>query len=292
MRISKKFQDFKINTEIYINPMNLQENIQRIRQMMGLLLEEETPTTTKVINVSGYDLSKVTITPIPIGQYPRTFNYSNKWVSMKTTAILDNGFVYFMLRDSLMQESIYKLDKAEFEKSLTENLPTPSPLERIEGPENPEDKESKEFKNLKNKISSQSQNLSKNTEVDLSNIPKIDLTVMQGKPFILDIWATFCGPCKNKINQVLNPLNSELSSSGLTFFYYSVDRDIEQLKEYATQNLSYATHAFDNQGFNSQIIKTYNIQGIPQTYFVDKEGNMYDLPDTLEEAKSLITQHL
>lgn len=274
--------------------MNLQENIQRIKQMMGLLTEEETPTTTKkVINVSGYDLSKVPNSTPPVGEYPTTYYFNNGWVKQRTTAILDNGFVYFMVMDPLGQKNIYKLDKTQFETSITEKQKTPSPLQVLEGPTDSKDKESKEYKNIKEKIISQSKTLDNKTELDLTNIPKIDLTTtMQGKTYILDIWASFCGPCKKKINEILNPLNSELSSSGLTFFYYSVDTDITQLKEYATENLSYATHAFDNKGFQSDILKTYGIQGIPRTYFVDKEGNMYDLPDTLEEAKTLILQHL
>ena len=274
--------------------MNLQENIRRIRQMMGILTEDEvTPTTPKVINVSGYDLSKVDIPKTPIGQYPISFYYKNDYVKQKTTAILDGGFVYFMVRDSLGQKNIYKVDKAEFETALTEKQNTPEALEVIQGPAESKDKPSKQYKTLEDKIISQGKTLKNNSEIDLTNVPKIDLTTtMQGKTYVFDIWASFCSPCKKKINEILNPLNTELSPSGLTFFYYSVDSDFRQLKEYVDENLSYATHAFDNKGFNSDIFKTYNIQGIPRTYFVDKDGNLYTFPETLQEAKDLILQHL
>jgi thiol-disulfide isomerase/thioredoxin len=274
--------------------MNLQENIHRIKQIMGLLTEDEViPTTSKVINVSGYDLSKVNVPKIPVGQYPISFHYKTDYVKQKTTAILDDGFVYFMVGDSLGQENIYKVDKGQFEAALTEKQNTPEPLEIIKGPVVSTDKPSKMYKKLKHKIISQSNSIKNNSEIDLTNVPKIELTTtMQGKSYVFDIWASFCAPCRKKINEVLNPLNNELSLSGLTFFYYSVDRDIIQLKEYVEDNLNYATHAFDNKGFESDIFKTYNILGIPRTYFVDKDGNLYTLPETLEKAKDLIIQHL
>lgn len=275
--------------------MNLQEQLNRAKQLMGLLTEDEVTatTTSKVINVSGYDLSKVNVTKTPVGQYPISFYYKNDYVKQNTTAILEGGFVYFMVSDSLGQRNIYKVDKAQFETALTEKQNTPEALEVIQGPKDSKDKPSKEYKKLEEKIISQGRTIKNNSEIDLTNIPKIDLTTtMQGKAYVFDIWASFCAPCKKKINEVLNPLNTELSPSGLTFFYYSVDSDVRQLKEYVDENLSYATHAFDNKGFESDIFKTYNIQGIPRTYFVDKEGNLYTFPETLQEAKDLILQHL
>ena len=274
--------------------MNLQENIQRIKSMMGLLKEENVETTTeKVITVSGYDLSKVVIPQPPIGKYPISFYYKTDYNKVKTTAILNNGFVYFKLTDELGQSSIYKLDKTQFETSLKDMTNTPNHLERIEGPIDRSDKPKRQFRKLEELIKQGDRNLPVDSEPDLTNTPKIELTtIMQGKPYVLDIWATFCAPCRKKIDEIMTPLNTELVSSGLTFFYYSVDSDVRRLKEFADDKLSYATHAFDNKVWDSEIFAKYKIISIPKSYFVDKEGNLYDLPETLQEAKDLILQHL
>ena len=274
--------------------MNLQENINRIKQVMGLITEDTVdPTQPKVINVSGYDLSKVVVPELPIGQYPISFYYKTDYRKQKTTAILKDGFVYFMIKDDLGQDRIFKLDKTQFETSLKDKTNTPNSLEVIEGPIVSDDKPSREFKKLKELINQGNRNLPADAEPDITNVPKIDLTTtMQGKSYILDIWATFCGPCKKKIDEILTPLNNELASSGLTFFFYSVDSDVRRLKEFADDNLSYATHAFDNKVWDSEIFTLYKILSIPKTYFVDKEGNLYTLPQTLQEAKDLILKHL
>ena len=288
--------------------MNLQENISRIKSMMGLLTEENVePTTQKVVNISGYDLSKVVIPQPPIGEYPISFYYKTDSKKLKTTAILNNGFVYFKLTEKLEvpaqyelilrtingHSRIYKLDKTQFETSLKDITNTPNPLEIIEGPMTTSDKPTEKFKKLEELIKQGDINLPEDLEPDLTNTPKIELTTtMQGKSYVLDIWATFCAPCKKKIDEIMTPLNTELSSSGLTFFYYSVDRNVRQLKEFADDKLSYATHAFDNVTGNSEILAKYGITSIPKSYFVDKEGNLYNLPETLQEAKDLILQHL
>jgi thiol-disulfide isomerase/thioredoxin len=276
--------------------------------MMGIITEDDTtPTTQKVVNISGYDLSKVVIPQPPIGEYPISFYYKTDSKKLKTTAILNNGFVYFKLTEKpevpvqyqLILRSIhgtpriYKLDKTQFETSLKDITNTPNPLEIIEGPMNTSNKPTEKFKKLEELIKQGDINLPKDLEPDLTNTPKIELTTtMQGKSYVLDIWATFCGPCKKKIDEIMTPLNTELASSGLTFFYYSVDSNVRQLKEFADDKLSYATHAFDDKGGYNEILSKYGITSIPKSYFVDKEGNLYDLPETLQEVKDLILQHL
>jgi thiol-disulfide isomerase/thioredoxin len=272
--------------------MNLQEQISRIQSMMNLLVEDEQPEG-KVKNISGYDLSKVTIPKMEIGQYPISFYFNNGKTKFKATAILDGGFVYHSFRSQLGDTQIYKHNQSDFEESLKNNTETPSQIETIMGPISYREKPSKKYEKLDSAIKDASKKIKTASQVDVTNIPKIDLTTtMQGKSYVLDFWASFCGPCISKIKTLLNPLNQELSSSGLTFFYYSVDSDTQQLKEYVDSNLSYGVHAFDPTGFESEALKTYGLDGIPRTFFVDKNGNMYKLPSKLQEAKDLITKYL
>ena len=258
-----------------------------MKSIMGLIVEEnELP---KVIDVSGYDLTKVVLPETQIVTYPINFYFEN---SSKTTAILHENYVYFFVDNGIVK-NIYKQDKSVFENFLKDKQSMPNPIEVINAPWDSKDKPTEIYKKLSKLIENAQTTSNKNIKIDLNGVPKIDLvSTMSGQTYIFDIWATFCGPCKKKINEVLTPLQQEFSTSGLSFFYYSVDTDIVKLKEYVEKNINYGTHVFDNRGFQSEIITKYNIQGIPKTFLVDKDGNLFDLPSDITEAKKLVSEKI
>ncbi len=95
----------------------------------------------------------------------------------------------------------------------------------------------------------------------------------KGKYVYIDVWATWCSPCKVEIPH-LKKLESELHEKNIAFV--SICTFDEQVKWEAmvkAQELS-GTQLFAPR--DNEFTKKYNIQGIPRFLLIDKEGNIID----------------
>lgn len=100
----------------------------------------------------------------------------------------------------------------------------------------------------------------------------IDLKQLRGKVVLIDIWATWCGPCR-MIAPTLQALHSRYSKQGLQVIGLSVDEGatlpaVPQFAKY--YGLTYTISASPEQ--NSAIQRRYNGAGLPAQYLIDKKG--------------------
>jgi cytochrome c biogenesis protein CcmG, thiol:disulfide interchange protein DsbE len=91
-------------------------------------------------------------------------------------------------------------------------------------------------------------------------------TEMRGKVWLLNVWATWCLPCREE-----HPLLVELARSGAVPIYgmdYKDKRDdaLSLLKEMGDP---YVLCASDNDG---RVAIDYGVYGVPETYLIDREG--------------------
>lgn len=90
-----------------------------------------------------------------------------------------------------------------------------------------------------------------------------------GKVVILDIWATWCPPCRAEIPHLVR-LNKEYGSKGLKIIGVAIDEDKKAVESFAkNQKINY-TIALDPQA--QKVGKSYGVRGIPVTYIIDKKG--------------------
>jgi thiol-disulfide isomerase/thioredoxin len=96
---------------------------------------------------------------------------------------------------------------------------------------------------------------------------------LKGKVIYIDVWATWCGPCKAEIPH-LKQLEKELHNEPIAFVSVSVDTDRDAwVKMVAEKELGgYQLHA--PEAWESSIIKDYAIRGIPRFIMIDKEGRL------------------
>lgn len=110
---------------------------------------------------------------------------------------------------------------------------------------------------------------------------KTSLSDLKGKYTYLDIWATWCGPCKREIPSLKN-LEKEFHGKNIEFVSISVDNvdgkrgSHESWRKMVTEEQLGGIQLFADKDFRSDFIKAYGINSIPRFILLDPDGNIVD----------------
>jgi len=110
------------------------------------------------------------------------------------------------------------------------------------------------------------------------NYPDIDgnmvsLEDLKGSIVYIDVWATWCGPCKAEIPS-LKKLENELHHENIKFVSISTDKNKDAWKSMVEAQELGGIQLIAGAG--SQILKDYGIMGIPHFIIIDANGNLVD----------------
>lgn len=97
----------------------------------------------------------------------------------------------------------------------------------------------------------------------------INLSHLKGKKVFVNLWATWCPPCRAEMPSI-QKLASAVDSNKAVFVMLSLDEDFEVAKEYAKQT-SLDLPIYAPAGPLPQLFQT---QGIPVTYIFDEKGEL------------------
>ena len=100
---------------------------------------------------------------------------------------------------------------------------------------------------------------------------EFSLTSFKGSVVYVDVWATWCGPCKAEIPS-LQKLETEYHGKDITFMSVSVDTDKEAWEKMVAEKELGGIQLWAD-GW-SKITKDYAIFGIPRFMLFDAEGNV------------------
>lgn len=92
---------------------------------------------------------------------------------------------------------------------------------------------------------------------------------IQGKPYILEFWATWCPPCRTSIPH-LNEVYEKFKGKGLEVI--GVTDEDKGTVEAFTKKIPIRYHVgYDNGG---RLSKSFGVRGIPHAMIVNKEGKI------------------
>ena len=111
----------------------------------------------------------------------------------------------------------------------------------------------------------------------------------------IDVWATWCGPC---IKQM--PYSEEFSklfeSEPITFVYLCTGGSRDEWKETIGRLDLSGVHLYLSDSEKMDLMKRFNIKGIPHYLLFDQEGVMVDygihLRPSIPETKTAIERSL
>ncbi|WP_405291780.1 TlpA family protein disulfide reductase [Algibacter sp. Ld11] len=103
----------------------------------------------------------------------------------------------------------------------------------------------------------------------------MSLKDLKGKYVFIDVWATWCGPCKYEI-PYLEKLEKEYHNKNVAFISLSVDRKnaYDAWKEMIKNKNMGGIQLLADHDFKSKFIQDYKIRAIPRFILIDPQGNI------------------
>lgn len=128
--------------------------------------------------------------------------------------------------------------------------------------------------------------------LDNSSLKSLDqlFTSYKGKPMLIDIWATWCGPCRKSFEHV-RPLQEYADENGIQLLYISVDEQ-DGIEDKWKNMVNYYNlkghHVIINPDIKQEVYSTFgnsdNILSIPCYAIIDRNGNLTVLGSDLAES--------
>ena len=96
-----------------------------------------------------------------------------------------------------------------------------------------------------------------------------------GKFVYIDVWATWCAPCKAEI-PFLKEMEKQYHGKNIEFVSISVDKskDYDKWAKMIKENELSGIQLFADKAMESDFIKNFMIQGIPRFILIDPQGNI------------------
>lgn len=100
----------------------------------------------------------------------------------------------------------------------------------------------------------------------------VQLAALSGRPTVLNLWASWCPPCRREMPMMAHVA---ASSPGVSFVFANQGEDIGQIKSYLErEGLTLPTIMLDRL---RDLARHYKAPGLPATLFIDSAGALVDI---------------
>lgn len=110
--------------------------------------------------------------------------------------------------------------------------------------------------------------------VDLTG-KRISLNDFSGKVVLIDFWATWCGPCRGEIPNLVK-VYEKYKSQGFEVLGISLDEELtkEDLNQFLKAQGMTWRQIYDGKGWEAAVSRAYGVQSIPFTVLVGRDGSI------------------
>jgi thiol-disulfide isomerase/thioredoxin len=122
----------------------------------------------------------------------------------------------------------------------------------------------------------------------VKNGQPIDLDAMKGKVVLLDIWASWCGPCREEM-PLLDEMAARLKGKGVEFVAVSIDEDKSAAQEFLRARPKWTLIvAHDPKGKVPEVLQPPKM---PTSYIIDGRGVLRYVNAGFERADAQKIEH-
>jgi len=97
-----------------------------------------------------------------------------------------------------------------------------------------------------------------------------------GKVYVVEFWATWCGPCLTSIPH-LTEVQKKYKDKGVTIIGITNENDIDKVKAFVSdqgEKMDYTVAVDADRKVSDGYMKAYAQRGIPTAFIVDQKGNV------------------
>lgn len=112
------------------------------------------------------------------------------------------------------------------------------------------------------------------TYKDINDKP-VSFSDFNGKFVYIDLWATWCGPCKAEIPH-MKKIEEDYHGKNIVFVSLSLDKpkDAQKWKDFVTKEQLKGIQLMADKDFSSDVAKNYDVNAIPRFLLFDTKGNI------------------
>ncbi|MFT5182976.1 MAG: thiol-disulfide isomerase/thioredoxin [Flavobacteriales bacterium] len=122
---------------------------------------------------------------------------------------------------------------------------------------------------------------------------EVALSELKGKVVYVDVWASWCGPCRGEIPH-LKDLEHDYHTRNVAFVSVSIDENEEAWREAVQSEELGGYQLLADAAWKSSICKDYKINGIPRFMLFDQAGNIVSVdaprPSSGEEITDMLDE--